>query len=61
MLNSEVTDLKACLQKHELQSQLKAQELTEALGKVSTHGFSFNLMFCCNAYRLSITIGVIQL
>ena len=35
VLNSEVTDLKACLQKQEIQLDLKLQELKEAVGKVS--------------------------
>ena len=37
VLNSEVTDLKACLQKQELQLHSKAQELKEAQGKVSMY------------------------
>ena len=37
VLNSEVTELKACLQKQELQLHSKAQELKEAQSKVSTY------------------------
>ena len=37
VLNSEVTDLKACLQKQELQLHSKTQELKDALSKVSNN------------------------
>ena len=37
VLNSEVTELRACLQKQELQLHSKAQELKEAQSKVSTY------------------------
>ena len=37
VLNSEVTDLKACLQKQGVQLHLKVEELKEALGKVSSN------------------------
>ena len=37
MLNSELGDLKACVQKQELQLHSKVQELKEAAGKVSSN------------------------